>query len=264
MSRFSKGLICLFGLPMLCALTIFTIFFTMKLSDRLTSWSWVKIFSPLWIANILIIGMVGFGFRMGLKTFLWSALSSISFFIFSVMLPRKLDRPDDPDLNWPYVFIPLWVFLGLFQLLRTDNREIRLSRGDSYQTSTGEQITILPKPKYRTNDMVYLIYYNNAIVTLFIYTILECVSLSVTPLSWYIKYIPFFYFMAITVLGLLSMTGSRNIWSMLAPVILCCFYIVLFFYLIDKLRVFAVVMIPAYIGLIGLSICGIFVICYIN
>ncbi|KAF2075626.1 hypothetical protein CYY_003049 [Polysphondylium violaceum] len=264
--RRSNGLICLFGFPSVACLIIFAVFFTLKLSNKLVSWSWVKIFSPLWITMFLVVAMVGLGFKMGLKNFLWSALSSTSLLVFVIMLPRKLDSPDDPRLNWPYVFIPLWVFLALLELLRKDKREMKLSRSYQYYTNADgtTKETEPSRPKFRYVENVYKVYYTNTITTILAYTILECISLTVKPLSWGIKFIPFFYYMAITVFGLLTMSNGNTIWALLAPLILSCFYLVLYFFLIDKLRVFAVVMIPAYLGLLAIGLGGLFLLIYIN
>ncbi|KAN0043114.1 hypothetical protein ACTA71_010751 [Dictyostelium dimigraforme] len=212
---------------------IWLIFFLMKISGKLSSWSWIKIFSPLYITFILLIFFAG---SAALKSsdfgyFIWSILSVCSLGIFSVLVSIKLNSPEDPNINLFYVLIPLWVFLGLAMLLRND------SRNDNGK-----------RKNYRTKGFKknFRIFYPSFIVYLTIYTILELISQTTYLLSWSIKFIPFFIFIGTNILVFLTKIQEPGL-DMIVTGLVCSFLLLLYLYLIGKIGHIAVPFIPVYI-----------------
>ncbi|KAN0000004.1 hypothetical protein ACTFIZ_008468 [Dictyostelium cf. discoideum] len=212
---------------------IWLIFFLMRISGKLTSWSWIRIFSPLYVTFILLIFFAG---SSALKSsdigyFIWSILSTCSLGIFVVLVSVKLNSPSDANVNLFYVLIPLWVFLGLAMLLRNDSRN-----------DNGKQ------KNYRTKGFKknFRIFYPSFIVYFTIYTILELISQTTYLLSWTIKFIPFFIFIGTNILVLLTKLGEPG-FDMTVTGLVCAFLILLYLYLIGKIGHIAIPFIPIYI-----------------
>ncbi|KAK5575870.1 hypothetical protein RB653_007004 [Dictyostelium firmibasis] len=223
---------------------VWLILFLMRISGKLTSWSWIKIFSPLYISFILLIFFVGSSALKSSKFeyFVWSTLSVCSLGIFVVLVSIKLNSLDDPNVNFFYVLIPLWVFLGLAMLLRNDSRD-----------DNGKQ------KNYRTKGFKknFRIFYPSFIVYLTIYTILELVSQTIHQLSWSIKFIPFFVFIGTNILVLLTKIKEPG-FDMIITGLVCSFLLLLYLYLIDKIGHIAIPFIPVYIIVPFVFILGFF------
>ncbi|KYQ92739.1 hypothetical protein DLAC_06743 [Tieghemostelium lacteum] len=232
---------CLVLWPVACAYIIATVFFCMKLSNRLQDWNWLKIFSPLW-------GAIGGSFFIfccfckQISEVLWGICTFAGLLTFTILLPVKL------EYSWTYpwvsVFIPLWIFLGFMIFLRSDKRI-------NFEARTDEN-----KNRYYRNsdDYVYQhlsIFYSTVATAILCYTILEFVNQSLASgLSIHIRWIPFYYVWFIFVFKFLTATLSM-VWSYFYEIPVVIFLMLLYLYLLDYLKQIAVVFIPWYFVLIA-------------
>ncbi|EGC32673.1 hypothetical protein DICPUDRAFT_81517 [Dictyostelium purpureum] len=195
----------------------------------------VKFFKVLsWILSnvLLVFWLIVFLMKISGKLTSWTCvLSTLSFSVFVIMTSVKLDEPKNENVSIINCLIPLWVFLGLAMLLRDDSRKKK-----------NEQ----PRFRNRGIKKVFKIFYPNAIVYFTIYTILEVISQEVTPLSWTVRFIPFFIFIATTILTLLSMIPKPGPEFILIGLV-NVFLLLLYLYLIDKIGHIAIPFIPVYI-----------------
>jgi hypothetical protein len=171
---------------------------------------------------------------------MWIQASVVCFFIWTVFLTIKLESPT--FINWGWVFFPFWTCLS-FLFLVTEGFPSHNHNFHTPYSTQAPYISVIPI---------------NALTVLLLFTILEVLHLEKFLLDnhWTIRFIPFWYFVCIVVL--LVVTYIRHspsrlkaaAWSIAIFVPIVAFLVLLYFYLVGSIQSLTVVFIPVYFILV--------------
>eukprot|EP01132_Coremiostelium_polycephalum_P000942 gene942-1194_t len=189
--------------------------------------------------------------------------------LFLILLPLKLDGT---DIHWAAVMVPFWVVLLLLTLARDDeDRRFEISKLlnilSSENGDSGAKIRAKREVRYtghsiKSEAKMYQVFLPNFVLSLAGYTVLEVVHRSVdsVDLSWSIRFIPFFYFIGLTLLFIASVVKVK--WPIFIPLFISTFLVLLYLYGMNYIPYLAVVFIPIYISELILFFVGYYVLLF--
>lgn len=193
-----------------CSLIVFSIFLALK-ADGVLSWTWYFVFLPLWLAAIFVSWLVGWIFLYSYEGLtnkiagaaLWVEFSVISggvFFTFFIAL--RLELAAFQDVNWAWLFIPLWIALGYLMLVN----EKWPDWAHEYHADEKLQPDDIWKRYFRVMPL-------NTTVPLGVFTILLVLQLEgVIDVSWRTIFTPLWYRQGVVLMVLLANWQTPILW----------------------------------------------------